>query len=74
MVLSVWPPVQLGSQPGEVVGHALEKFVELGEACFHLVELDRDLSVPFCGLLLAVVEVGHGELLPDLRPDGASGT
>jgi hypothetical protein len=30
--------------------------------------------VPFSGMLLAVVEVGHGELLPDLLPDAASGT
>jgi hypothetical protein len=60
VVLSVSPAVELGSQPGELVGHALEKFVELGEACFHLVELDHDLGVPFRGLLLAVVEVGHG--------------
>jgi hypothetical protein len=74
VVLSVLPVVQLGSQPGELVGHALEKLVELGEVCFHLVELDHDLGVPFSGLLLAVVEVGHGYFLPDLLPDEASGT
>jgi hypothetical protein len=33
--------------------------VELDEACFHLVELDHDLGVPFSGLRLAAVEVGH---------------
>jgi hypothetical protein len=59
VVLSVPPTVQVGSQPGELVGHVLEKFGELREACFHLVELDHDLGVPFRGMLLAVVEVGH---------------
>jgi hypothetical protein len=33
---------------------------QVGEACFHLVELHYDLGMPFSGLLLAVVEVGHG--------------
>jgi hypothetical protein len=60
VVLSVSPAVQLGSQPGQLVGHALEKFVELGEVCFHLVELDHDLGMPLRGWLLAVVKVGHG--------------